>query len=229
MEQPRFRYLDILINIFVVVLIISNLVGAKICAIGPFRLSGAQLLFPITYIFGDIFTEVYGYGASRRAIWTGFIASAFMSVFGMIVVALPPAPDWHDQEAFATIFNFVPRMVAASLIAYWCGEFVNAFVMARMKLVTEGRHLWMRTIGSTVAGQLVDTIIVMVIAFGGSLSWGLVFTLIYSGYLGKVAYEAIATPLTYYVVNTLKRTEGIEIFDNATNFNPFAAGLARKR
>ncbi|MBK5294371.1 MAG: queuosine precursor transporter [Acidobacteriia bacterium] len=229
MEQPRFRYLDLLINVFVVVLIISNLVGAKICAIGPFRLSGAQLLFPITYIFGDIFTEVYGYGASRRAIWTGFLASAFMSVFGMIVVALPPAPDWKGQEAFATVFNFVPRMVVASLIAYWAGEFVNAFVMARMKMITSGRHLWMRTIGSTVAGQLVDTILVMVIAFGGTLSWDLVFTLIYSGYLGKVAYEVIATPVTYYVVNVLKRSEGIEIFDHATNFNPFAAGLARKR
>jgi queuosine precursor transporter len=223
MNIHRFKYLDVLINIFVVVLIISNLVGAKICAIGPFRISGAQLLFPITYIFGDIFTEVYGYAASRRAIWTGFLASAFMSAFGMIVVALPPAPDWPNQEAFETVFNFVPRLVVASLIAYWAGEFANAFVMARMKVLTRGKHLWTRTIGSTAVGQLVDTILVMLIAFGGSLSWGTIFTLIYSGYLGKVLYEAAATPLTYFVVNTLKKKEGMEVFDDATNFNPFAS------
>jgi hypothetical protein len=222
MNTHRFKHLDVLINIFVVVLIISNLVGAKICAIGPFRISGAQLLFPVTYIFGDIFTEVYGYAASRRAIWTGFLASALMSAFGMVVVALPPAPDWPNQAAFETVFNFVPRMVVASLIAYWAGEFANAFVMARLKLATRGRHLWMRTIGSTAAGQFVDTIVVMVLAFGGTLEWGTIFTLVYSGYLGKVLYEAAATPLTYLVVNTLKKKEGIEVFDDATNFNPFA-------
>ena len=227
MNHHRFRHLDILINIFVVVLMISNLAGAKITAIGPFRISGAQLLFPITYIFGDIFTEVYGYGASRRAIWTGFFASALLAGFGMIVVALPPAPDWPNQEAFATVFNFVPRLVVASLIAYWAGEFANAFVMARMKVLTGGKHLWTRTIGSTVVGQLVDTILVMVIAFGGSLSWDLVFRLIYSGYLGKVLYEAAATPLTYLVVNGLKKAEGVDVFDESTNFNPFASGIAR--
>jgi uncharacterized integral membrane protein (TIGR00697 family) len=227
MNHHRFKYLDILINIFVVVLMISNLVGAKITAIGPFRISGAQLLFPITYIFGDIFTEVYGYGASRRAIWTGFFASALLAGFGMIVVALPPAPDWNDQPAFATVFNFVPRLVVASLIAYWAGEFANAFVMARMKVWTGGKHLWTRTIGSTVVGQLVDTVLVMGIAFGGSLSWDLVFRLIYSGYLGKVLYEAAATPLTYLVVNGLKKAEGVDVFDKSTNFNPFASGIAR--
>lgn len=226
MNHQRFRYLDLLINAFVVILLISNLVAAKITAIGPFRISGAQLLFPITYIFGDIFTEVYGYGASRRAIWTGFLASAVMAGLGMIVVALPPAPDWHDQEAFATVFNFVPRMVVASLVAFWAGEFANSFVMARMKILTGGKYLWTRTIGSTVVGQLVDTALVILIAFGGSQSWGMIITLIYSGYLGKVLYEALATPFTYLVVDGLKRLEGVDVFDHGTNFSPFASGIA---
>src|SRR5207249_11109943 len=155
MSQPRYRYLDTLIHVFVVVLIISNLVGPKITAIGPFRVSGAQWLFPITYIFGDVFTEVYGYGASRRAIWIGFFASALLAAMGLFTVWLPPAPGWNDQDAFRKVFDFVPRMVAASLVAYWCGEFANSLVMAKMKVWTEGRFLWTRTVGSTVVGQAV--------------------------------------------------------------------------
>jgi len=224
MDPNRFKYFNHIVNAFVAVLMISNLVGPKICAIGPFRISGAQLLFPITYIFGDIFTEVYGYAASRRAIWTGFFASALLAAMGMITVALPPAPDWPDQEAFAKVFNFVPRMVLASLIAYWCGEFANAYVMARMKLVTGGRHLWMRTISSTAVGQLVDSVVVMALAFGGTLPVVTILRLIGSGYLGKVLYEAAATPVTYLVVNGLKRKEGVDVFDKGTQFNPFARG-----
>ena len=148
----NFRYYDILVHIFVVVLLISNLVGSKICAIGPFRISGAQLLFPITYIFGDVFTEVYGYSGSRRAIWIGFFASGLMAFMGFVTVHIPPAPDWPNQHAFEIIFNFVPRMVAASLIAFWCGEFANSYTLARMKLLTEGRWLWTRTVGSTGCG-----------------------------------------------------------------------------
>ncbi len=222
-QQRRFRYLDHLIHVFVVVLMVSNLVGPKIVAVGPFRISGAQLLFPITYIFGDIFTEVYGYAASRRAIWTGFFASALLSAMAMITVALPPAPDWPHQEAFETVFHFVPRMVLASLLAYWAGEFSNAFVLAKLKIWTKGRMLWVRTIGSTVVGQFVDTVVVMIIAFGGSLSKELIANLILSGYLGKVLYEAAATPLTYAVVGYLKRKEGVDVFDYRTDFNPFHA------
>jgi uncharacterized integral membrane protein (TIGR00697 family) len=221
MTSHRYRYLDHLIHIFVVVLMVSNLVGSKIIALGRFRISGAQLLFPITYIFGDIFTEVYGYAASRRAIWTGFLASALLSVMGLITVALPAAPDWPNQEAFETVFHFVPRMVIASLIAYWAGEFSNAYVLAKLKLWSKGKHLWIRTIGSTVVGQFVDTVVVMVIAFGGSLNTTLIVTLIVSGYLGKVVYEAAATPLTYAVVNFLKRREGVDVFDYKTDFSPF--------
>jgi uncharacterized integral membrane protein (TIGR00697 family) len=220
-EKHEFRYLDLLTITFIVVLLISNLVGQKICAFGPFRISGAQLLFPITYIFGDVFTEVYGYGASRRAIWFGFFASALMAVMGVIVVALPPAPDWPNQAAFATVFSIVPRLVVASLIAFWCGEFANSYVMAKMKILTSGKHLWTRTVGSTVVGQAVDTAVLMVVAFAGSLNARLIATLILSGYLGKVLYEVLATPLTYAVVNFLKRQEGVDSFDYTTNFNPF--------
>ncbi len=222
MNWSRYRYYEALVHIFVVVLLISNLVGQKITAIGPFRVSGAQFLFPITYIFGDVFTEVYGYAASRRAIWISFFASALLSAMGMFTVWLPPAPGWPNQQAFATVFGFVPRMVVASLVAFWCGEFANSFVLAKMKVLTRGRMLWSRTIGSTVVGQAVDTTVLMVLAFGGSLTPALISNLIVSGYLAKVLYEAAATPLTYAVVNFLKRREGVDPFDTRTDFSPFA-------
>jgi queuosine precursor transporter len=217
----QFRYYDFILHAFVVILILSNLVAPKIVAAGPFRLSGAQLLFPLTYIFGDIFTEVYGYSGSRRAIWMGFFASGLLAILGMIIVALPPAPGWEGQAAYAQIFGFVPRLVVASLIAYWVGEFANSFVLARLKVMTRGKHLWMRTVSSTIVGQFFDTLIVIVIAFGGSIDAGTLWKMIYSGYLFKVAYEALATPLTYLVVNALKRAEGIDIYDERTDFNPF--------
>jgi uncharacterized integral membrane protein (TIGR00697 family) len=219
--KRRFKHLDLLIHIFVIVLMISNLVAPKIVAFGPLRLSGAQLLFPITYIFGDIFTEVYGYAASRRAIWIGFLASALLSAMGLITVWLPPAPDWQGQEAFATVFYVLPRIIIASLIAYWAGEFTNAYVMAKMKLATRGRHLWMRTIGSTAVGQFVDTVLVITIIFAGSASITTMLTMIGSGYIGKVLYEAAMTPVTYAVVNGLKKVEGVEVFDENTDFSPF--------
>ncbi len=227
MRLRNFRHYDTLVHIFVVVLIISNLIGAKICAFGPFRISGAQLLFPITYIFGDVFTEVYGYAGSRRAIWLGFFASGLLAAMGMIAVALPAAPDWHDQAVFEKVFGQVPRMVLASLIAFWAGEFANSFVMARLKVFTGGRRLWVRTISSTVVGQGVDSTVIMVVAFWGSLTPSLIGTLIVSGYLAKVLYEVIATPMTYAVVNYLKRTEGVDVYDESTNFSPFAASDER--
>lgn len=221
MNAGRFRYYDLLVHVFVVALLVSNVVGSKITALGPLRMSGAQLLFPVTYIFGDVFTEVYGYGAARRAIWIGFLASALLSAMAMFCVWLPPAPGWNNQDAFRAVLGFVPRMVAASLIAYWCGEFANSFVMAKMKLLTHGKHLWTRTVGSTIVGQGVDTAVVMTLAFGGSLTPSLIGSLIVSGYLFKVVYEILATPLTYAVVNFLKREECADAFDDRTNFNPF--------
>jgi len=231
-----FRFYDLLVHAFVVVLLISNLVGQKICAIPlwtwngqPFtaNISGAQLLFPITYIFGDIFTEVYGYAASRRAIWIGFCACAVLSLMGLFVVWIPGAPDWPNQKAFEVVFYTVPRFVVASLIAFWLGEFTNSFTLAKMKLWTNGKYLWTRTISSTATGQLVDTTVLILIAFGGRTAWSTMLNLIVSGYVGKVLYEALATPLTYLVVNKLKRAEGVDVYDRETNFNPFARGVSR--
>jgi uncharacterized integral membrane protein (TIGR00697 family) len=221
-DYRHFRHYQLLVIIFIVVLLISNLVGQKICAVGRFRVSGAQLLFPITYIFGDVFTEVYGYSASRRAIWLAFLASGLLSIMGLITVALPPAPDWPNQEAFRTVFYQVPRLIIASLAAFWCGEFANSFVMAKMKILTSGKYLWTRTIGSTVVGQAVDTIVVMTLAFAGTVKLSTIANVIVSGYLFKVVYEVLATPLTYMVVNALKRAEGMDPFDYGTRFNPFA-------
>ena len=220
----RFRYLDELTIVFVVVLLISNLVGPKICRVGPLNVSGAELLFPVTYIFGDILTEVYGYAASRRAIWSGFLGMALLSLMGAVAVALPPAPGWHDQRAFAIVFGFVPRFAVASLIAYWAGEFTNSFTLAKLKLLTRGRWLWTRTVGSTITGQAVDTTVVILSAFGMTTPWPTILRLIVSSYLVKVVYEVLATPLTYMVVGWLKRAEKIDAFDTTTNFNPFALG-----
>jgi uncharacterized integral membrane protein (TIGR00697 family) len=225
-EQPRvYKYYDLLTSIFIVVLLISNLVGQKLCAFGPFRVSGAQLLFPITYIFGDIFTEVYGYGGSRRVIWIGFLASGLMALMGLVTVALPPAPEWHNQEPFAIVFGIVPRMVVASLIAYWCGEFANSFTLAKMKIFTKGRYLWTRTVGSTVVGQAVDTVVLVIVAFGGQHNAMLLLRLIASAYLFKVAYEVLATPLTYWIVGFLKRSEGVDKYDYDTHFTPFTTEM----
>lgn len=228
----RFRYYDLLVHAFVVVLLVSNLVAQKICAIGPFSaagytfgpflISGAQMLFPITYIFGDIFVEVYGYGPSRRAIWIAFFSSALLAVMALATTSLPPAPEWENQEAFEVVFGFVPRVLAASLIAFWCGEFANAFVMSKMKLLTKGKFLWTRTIGSTVVGQLVDTALVITILFIGVHSFSTMLNLMLTGYFAKVIYEAAATPLTYLIVNRLKKAEGIDVFDENVDFNPFA-------
>jgi queuosine precursor transporter len=218
----RFRYLDLLTIGFVVVLLISNLVGPKICQLGPLRPSAAEFLFPLTYICGDIFTEVYGYGASRRAIWLGFFAMALLSLMGQLSVALPPAPEWHGQDAFATVFGLVPRFAAASLIAYWAGEFTNSFTLAKLKLVTRGRWLWTRTVGSTITGQAVDTAVIVVVAFAGAQPAAMLLRMILSSYLIKVAVEVIATPVTYAVVGWLKRVEAVDAYDAGTNFNPFA-------
>jgi uncharacterized integral membrane protein (TIGR00697 family) len=222
----RFRYLDALTTTFVVILLVSNLVAQKVVRIGPVSTSGAMLLFPITYIFGDIFTEIYGYAASRRAIWLGFFGTALLYAVSAIVIALPSDPQFHNQQAFITVFGILPRILIASLIAFWAGEFANSYTMAKLKLITKGRWLWTRTVGSTVVGQAVDTTLVIVITFAGTFTPGKLFQIIWQGYLLKVAYEVLATPLTYLVVNWLKRAEHVDTFDTHTNFNPvrFAGG-----
>jgi uncharacterized integral membrane protein (TIGR00697 family) len=224
----RFKYLDPFITLFVVILLISNLIARKFFNIGPFTVSAAQLAFPLTYIFGDIFTEVYGYSASRRAIWYGFFAAGVLVLIGSVAVIIPASPGFKDEAAFETIFKPVGRIVAASLIAYWCGEFANSFTMAKMKLLTKGEHLWTRTIGSTIVGQAVDTTVVICIIFYDQ-PLHTIFSLIWSGYVVKVVYEALMTPVTYWIVKKLKKAEGVDFFDRSTNFSPFAIGATRGR
>jgi uncharacterized integral membrane protein (TIGR00697 family) len=223
----QYRYLDALTTTFVVVLLVANLVAQKLVRIGPigplpaFTTSGAMVLFPITYIFGDIFTEIYGYAASRRAIWLGFFGTALMYGVSAFVIWLPADPEFRNQAAFVTIFGILPRILIASLLAFWAGEFANSFTMAKLKLLTRGKYLWTRTVGSTIVGQAVDTTLVVALTFAGMFSAHKLIQIIVTGYLLKVAYEILATPLTYLVINWLKRAEGIDTFDTRTNFNPF--------
>ena len=228
----RFRYLDALTTAFVVILLVSNLVAQKVVRIPLFSISihghplafstsGAMLLFPITYIFGDIFTEIYGYAASRRAIWLGFFGTALLYAVSAIVIALPADPEFHNQQAFVAVFGILPRILIASLAAFWAGEFANSYTMAKLKLITKGRWLWTRTVGSTVVGQAVDTTLVIVITFAGTFTPHKLVQIIWQGYLLKVAYEVLATPFTYLIVNWLKRAEHVDTFDTNTNFNPF--------
>jgi len=220
----RYKYLDALTTMFVVILLVSNLVAQKVCMIGPFAVSGALLLFPVTYIFGDVFTEVYGFGASRRAIWLGFFGTSLLYLMGAIVIALPGAPEWKNQEAFEAVFGIIPRILAASLIAFWMGEFANSYTMAKLKLLTNGKKLWTRTIGSTVVGQAVDTVLVITLTFAGRYSVRTLVNIIVTGYLLKVAYEVLATPVTYFVIARLKASEHADAFDRDENFNPFSFG-----
>jgi uncharacterized integral membrane protein (TIGR00697 family) len=221
-SAPRYQYLDALTTAFVVILLVSNLVAQKVCMIGPFPISAAVILFPITYIFGDVFTEVYGFAASRRAIWLGFFGTTLLYLIGSITIALPPSSDWHNQQAFAVVFGFIPRILAASLIAFWAGEFANSYTMAKLKLLTDGRKLWTRTIGSTIVGQAVDTTLVVLLTFGGTVSTITLVHMIMTSYLLKVGYEVLATPLTYAVITWLKKVENADAYDRHESFNPFS-------
>lgn len=219
--RTNYRWLPVVTGAFVAVLLISNVASSKILVLGPFTFDGGTILFPLSYIFGDILTEVYGYVRSRIVIWTGFGAAALMSLVFWIVGALPPAPGWENQAAYEAILGLTPRIVLASLIAYFAGEFSNSFTLAKMKILTNGRWLWTRTIGSTLTGQGVDTALFVLIAFLGILEPTLLWSVIISNYVFKVGVEALATPLTYWVVNTLKRVEQEDYYDYTTDFNPF--------
>jgi uncharacterized integral membrane protein (TIGR00697 family) len=220
-QQKEFRYLEIITGLIVAVLLISNVASVKILVLGWFIFDGGTILFPLSYIFGDVLTEVYGYARSRRVIWTGFASAALMSLIFLAVGALPPAPEWKNQEAYMTILGFVPRIVVGSLIAYFAGEFSNSYVLARMKIWTQGRWLFTRTIGSTIVGEGVDTAIFATIAFYGTMSGGQLGALIISNYIFKVGFETVATPATYAIVGFLKRREHEDYYDYRTNFNPF--------
>jgi uncharacterized integral membrane protein (TIGR00697 family) len=227
------RYFDFVMAAFVTILLLSNVLGAGKVAqvtlpwIGPWPFGAGILFFPVGYVLGDIMTEVYGYARARRCIWAGFAALLFMALMSFVVVALPPAPDWGGQAAYVQVFGQVPRIVFASMTAFWAGEFVNSFVMAKMKLLTQGKHLWTRTIGSTIAGEGVDSLIFYPLAFLGAEGWttGLVLKVLVTQWVLKVSWEVLLTPVTYLIVNGLKRREGMDVYDQGTNFTPFRAKL----
>lgn len=220
-NPERFRYLDLITGLFVAVLLISNIASSKIVEIWKFTFDGGTLLFPLSYIFGDILTEVYGFRRSRRVIWIGFFCAALMSLTLGLIGLIRPASGWEYQEAYMRILGQTPRIVTASLIAYFAGEFSNSFILAKMKVLTKGRWLFTRTIGSTIVGEGIDTIIFVVIAFLGVYPNDLVLLIIISNYIFKVSLEIVFTPLTYKIVGFLKRVEKVDWFDYGTNFNPF--------
>jgi uncharacterized integral membrane protein (TIGR00697 family) len=226
-----FRYYDLVMAAFVAILLLSNIIGASkpsyVTLPGgtEWSFGAGVLFFPISYIIGDVLTEVYGYARARRVIWTGFAALLFMAFMAWVVVQLPPAEGWPGQDAYEFVFGNSWRIVLASMIAFWAGEFANSFVLAKMKIWTSGKALWMRTIGSTVVGQGLDSLIFYPLAFYGLAGWPpeQLFMVVISQWLIKTAWEALLTPFTYYVINTLKRREGIDIYDTGTDFNPFHA------
>ena len=212
---------DVVAIAFVSVYLISQVSSSKLFVLGHLELPGAAVVFPMSYIFGDILTEVYGYARTRRVIWGGFGAAILMALVLWIVQMLPPAPDWHNQQAYEAILGVVPRMVLGSIVAYWAGEFANSYVMAKMKLTTKGLHLWTRTVGSTIVGQAVDSTVFITIAFAGRIPWSMVLQIAATLYLSKVVYEIAATPLTYAIVKWLKRVEQVDFYDWKTDFTPF--------
>jgi uncharacterized integral membrane protein (TIGR00697 family) len=227
------RYYDFIMAAFVAILLLSNVVGAgkraeiDLPIIGLWPFGAGLLFFPVSYVIGDVLTEVYGYARARRCIWAGFAAVLFMAFMSWVVVALPPASDWGGQAAYESVFGQVPRIVFASVTAFWAGEFANSFVLARMKILTQGRHLWSRTIGSTVVGQGIDSLIFYPLAFYGAPDWPVsaLTAVIVSQFVLKVSWEVLLTPVTYAVVGFLKRREGIDVFDAGTNFTPFRARI----
>lgn len=222
---PRraYKYYEFVMAAFVTVLLCSNLIGAaKVAQIGGFKFGAGVLFFPISYVFGDVLTEVYGYARARRVVWAGFTAEVFASFMTATILAFPPAEGWPHQAAYETVFGSTPRIVLASLLAYFCGEFCNSFVLAKMKLWTEGRMLWSRTIGSTIVGEAVDSLVFYPLAFLGLWPRSLVLSVMMGNYLLKVGWEVLMTPLTYRVVNFLKRAESEDYFDRQTNFTPFS-------
>ena len=217
--RRHFRYFDYVMAAFVAILLLSNLIGAsKLASVQGFTFGAGILFFPVSYVLGDVLTEVYGYANARRCVWAGFAALLFMAFMSWVVVKLPPAAGWDGQAAYDSVFGNTWRIVAASVLAFWAGEFVNSFVLAKMKLVTGGKHLWSRTIGSTVFGQAVDSLIFYPVAFLGTWSNAQVLTVMVTNWALKVLWEALLTPVTYAVVGWLKRREGVEVFDTGTDF-----------
>jgi hypothetical protein len=225
----QYKYYDLIMAAYVTILLCANLIGpAKVATlqlplIGDITFAAGVLFFPISYIFGDILTEVYGYARDRRCVWAGFAALAFAAFMAWVIVVLPPAREWAENQAHvAAIFGNTPRIVAGSIIAFWCGSFVNSFVLAKMKLLTRGRWLWTRTIGSTLCGELVDSALFYTIAFAGVWDQSLLLKVTLTQYVLKSSWEIVVTPVTYKVVNFLKRAEREDYYDRDTDFTPFS-------
>ena len=246
--RRHFRYFDYVMMAFVAILLLSNLIGAsKLARVGGITFGAGILFFPVSYVIGDVLTEVYGYANARRCVWAGFGALIFMALMSTVVVAMPPFADWQCaassdpmfarvlekdgagaicQATYESVFGSTWRIVIASLLAFWAGEFVNSFVLAKMKIWTAGKHLWTRTIGSTVFGQAVDSAIFYPIAFLGVWDNQAVVTVMFTNWGMKVAWEALLTPVTYGVVGWLKGREGVDVYDEGTEFSPFAKAEA---
>jgi queuosine precursor transporter len=229
-ERRTYRYYDLLVGAFVAVLLCANLIGVhKVSVVnlpfyGDYIYGAGVLFFPLSYLFGDILTEVYGYKRSRRVIWTGFGALIFASVMAFVITSLPAAPTMPEEyrSAVQMIFGQTPRIVAASLLGFWAGEFVNSFVLAKMKILTAGRWLWTRTIGSTIFGEVADTVIFYPVAFFGVWPNEQIISVMIGNYILKVMWEVLATPFTYVIVGFLKRAENEDHYDTDTDFNPFS-------
>ncbi|MBO9579454.1 MAG: queuosine precursor transporter [Sphingobium sp.] len=227
------RYYDFIMAAFVAILLLSNIIGASkpsfvvLPVIGSWTFGAGVLFFPFSYIIGDVLTEVYGYARARRVIWTGFAALIFMAFMAAVVVAMPPAGDWPGQASYEFVFGNSWRIVLASMAAFWAGEFANSFVLAKMKVLTGGRMLWTRTIGSTIMGQGLDSLIFYPLAFYGLAGWPIeqLGQVVISQFLLKTGWEAVLTPVTYIVVNWLKRAEGLDVYDEKTDFTPFKTGV----
>jgi uncharacterized integral membrane protein (TIGR00697 family) len=213
-----------IVAIFITCLITANIIAVKLVEIFGFVLPAGTIIFPISYIFGDVLTEVYGYRQARRVIWLGFLCNLIVVAAVWIGQVLPPSSFWDGQKAYERILGYTPRLLVASFLAYLVGEFANSFVLAKMKIATKGRWLWTRTIGSTLVGEGLDSLVFMTLAFFGTIPMAALLLAIFTQWLVKSSYEAVATPLTYIVVNFLKRKEGIDVFDYDTKFNPLLMG-----
>lgn len=219
--QKSFKYLGFITAFFVTILIVSNVVSGKIAQVGPFSFDGGMLLFPLSYIIGDVLTEVYGYARSRKVIWTGFLMMGIAAVIFIGIGALNSAPSWDGQAAYDKILGITPRIMFASMLAYFAGEFTNSYILAKIKIAMSGKMLWVRTIGSTLVAEALDSALFITMAFAGVFSNEVLIALILTNYLFKVSVEVIFTPVTYAIVRFLKKEESEDYYDKKTNFNPF--------
>jgi uncharacterized integral membrane protein (TIGR00697 family) len=217
-----FKYYDLFGMLSVCVLMISNTTAQKMMSIGPFTLNAAIIIFPITYIISDLMTEVYGYARARRVAWASITGVILMSLMYQLIIAMPYIPEWKNQDAFEKVLGATPRIVFASVTALFIGDIVNCYVLAKMKIVSEGKHMWMRFIGSTIIAEGVDSVVFFTIAFAGVLPVEIMMSALLTGWFVKTLYEVVMLPVTYRIVNKLKQVEGVDFYDVNTNFTPFS-------